>query len=82
MNSIVASGDSAADGNGTGSDHEHDRHSGAEPVEESFPSKEGAGALIGTDQLARLLDMMSTVRQLIGSKTDISIPGARALRQF
>lgn len=35
-----------------------------------------AGALIGTDQLADLLDTISKVRQLIGEKTDISVPGA------
>lgn len=35
-----------------------------------------AGALIGTDQLAELLDTISKVRQLIGEKTDISVPGA------
>jgi hypothetical protein len=37
-----------------------------------------AGALVGTDQLAELLDTISAVRQLIGDKTDISVPGALA----
>lgn len=70
---------SVANGNdkgiGNGADQEHDRHQ-LQPSEESLPPKEKAGALTGQEQVPKLLDTLSKVRQLIGSKTDISIPGA------